>query len=54
MVRPPDELLYNDYNAIGAFAAASTLTVLALVTILAKLIVERRAEGAIRRRGGGH
>ena len=48
------ELLYNDYNAIGAFAAASTLTVLALVTIFAKVIVERRAEGAIRRRGGGH
>ncbi len=36
------ELLYNDYNAVGAFAAASTLTVLALLTLIAKLYLEKR------------
>lgn len=40
------ELLYNDYNAIGAFAAASTLTVIALFTLLIKAILERRIGGA--------
>jgi sulfate transport system permease protein len=36
------ELLYNDYNATGAFAAASTLTVIALVTLVVKAALERR------------
>lgn len=36
------ELLYNDYNATGAFAAATTLTLLALATIGAKMLLERR------------
>ena len=36
------EILYNEYNAIGAFAAASVLALLALVTLLAKTIVEWR------------
>ncbi|CAH1653008.1 sulfate/thiosulfate ABC transporter inner membrane subunit CysW [Hyphomicrobiales bacterium] len=36
------ELLYNDYNAAGAFAAASTLTVIALITLLIKAVIERR------------
>ena len=36
------EILYNEYNAIGAFAAASILALLALVTLLAKTIVEWR------------
>ncbi|MBS7706519.1 sulfate ABC transporter permease subunit CysW [Chelatococcus asaccharovorans] len=40
------ELLYNDYNAAGAFAAASTLTVIALITLLIKAIIERRIGGA--------
>lgn len=35
------ELLYQDYNAAGAFAAATILAGIALVTILAKLVVER-------------
>ena len=35
------ELLYNDHNVAGAFAAASTLAVLALVTLGAKLLLER-------------
>ena len=34
------EIVYNEYNAIGAFAAASVLTLLALVTLLAKTLVE--------------
>lgn len=36
------ELLYNDYDAVGAFAAASTLTCLALVTLCIKTVIERR------------
>ena len=36
------EILYNEYNAVGAFAAASVLAVLALVTLLAKTLVEWR------------
>ncbi|MFD1704328.1 sulfate ABC transporter permease subunit CysW [Methylopila henanensis] len=35
------ELLYQDYNAAGAFAAATVLAGIALLTILAKLVVER-------------
>ncbi len=34
------EILYNEYNSVGAFAAASVLALLALVTLLAKTIVE--------------
>jgi sulfate transport system permease protein len=34
------EIVYNEYNAIGAFAAASVLTLLALVTLAAKTLVE--------------
>jgi sulfate transport system permease protein len=34
------ELLFNDYNSVGAFAAASTLTVIALVALLAKTVIE--------------
>ncbi|CAH1651235.1 sulfate/thiosulfate ABC transporter inner membrane subunit CysW [Hyphomicrobiales bacterium] len=40
------ELLYNDYNAAGAFAAASTLTVIALITLLIKAVIERRIGNA--------
>ena len=36
------EILYNEYNAIGAFASASILALLALVTLVAKTIVEWR------------
>jgi sulfate transport system permease protein len=35
------ELLYHDYNVAGAFAAATTLTAVALVTILLKAVLER-------------
>lgn len=36
------ELLYHDYNAVGAFAAASTLALLALLTLAVKAWLERR------------
>jgi sulfate transport system permease protein len=36
------EILYNEYNSVGAFAAASVLALLALVTLIAKTIVEWR------------
>lgn len=36
------ELLYHDYNAVGAFAAASTLAVIAFITLVAKAWLERR------------
>ena len=36
------EILYNEYNFQAAFAVASLLTLLALVTLAAKTIVERR------------
>lgn len=47
------ELLYHDYNAVGAFAAATVLTALALVTLVVKIILDR-AIGDGRRRGAGH
>jgi sulfate transport system permease protein len=39
------ELLYHDYQTAGAFAAASVLTVLALVTIVVKILLERQGAG---------
>ncbi|OEY65334.1 sulfate ABC transporter permease subunit CysW [Marinobacter sp. X15-166B] len=36
------ELLYQDYNVVGAFAAASLLAALALLTLIAKSFVEWR------------
>ena len=36
------EILYNEYNAVSAFAVASLLTLLAIVTLAAKTLVERR------------
>ena len=53
------EILYNEYEFQAAFAVASLLTFLALVTLVAKSLVEwapqRRVEGAERasRRGNG-
>jgi sulfate/thiosulfate transport system permease protein len=35
------EILYNEYNYVGAFAVASILTVLALLTLAVKTFVER-------------
>lgn len=45
------ELLYHDYNAAGAFAAASTLTLIALLALVIKALLERRVQT---RRGVGH
>lgn len=36
------EILYNEYNAVSAFAVASLLTVLAIVTLVAKTVIERK------------
>ena len=37
------EILYNEYNFQAAFAVASLLALLALVTLVLKTIVERRS-----------
>ena len=39
------ELLSNDYDAVGAFAAATVLTLLALVTVAAKAWLEWQVRG---------
>jgi sulfate transport system permease protein len=44
------EILYNEYDFVGAFAAASLLALLALVTLLAKALLERQ-EARIAARG---
>ncbi|MCC7007518.1 MAG: sulfate ABC transporter permease subunit CysW [Acidobacteria bacterium] len=41
------EVLYNEYNIQAAFAVASLLTLLALVTLVAKVLVERQLERAL-------
>lgn len=46
------EILYNEYNFVAAFAVASLLALLALVTLAAKAFVERRACKAIRPAAG--
>ena len=38
------EILYNEYNFVGAFAVASLLTLLALVTLVIKSLVEWRTD----------
>jgi sulfate/thiosulfate transport system permease protein len=35
------EILYNEYNFVGAFAVASLLTMLAVVTLIVKTLIER-------------
>ncbi|MFN7953922.1 MAG: sulfate ABC transporter permease subunit CysW [bacterium] len=42
------EILYNEYDFVGAFAIASLLALLALVTLAAKSLVEWRARAAVR------
>ena len=36
------EILYNEYDSVGAFAVASLLTLLAVATLVVKSLVERR------------
>lgn len=43
------ELLYHDYRAAGAFAAASILALIAVFTIIAKVALERQGAGRVRR-----
>lgn len=45
------EILYNEYNFVAAFAVASLLALLALATLAAKALVERRAFAALRQAG---
>jgi len=45
------ELLYHDYNAAGAFAAAAVLTLVALLTLLVKTMLERVSGHASAGRG---
>ncbi len=45
------EILYNDYNAPAAFAVASLLALLALVTLALKLLAEHRIAAQIKARG---
>jgi sulfate transport system permease protein len=40
------EILYNEYDFVGAFAVASLLTLLALVTLVIKKVVEHRQASA--------
>ena len=40
------ELLYNEYQVVAAFAVASILALLALVTLALKSLIEWRAERA--------
>ena len=46
------ELLYHDYQAAGAFASASILAALAVITIIAKVALERRGAGRGRKKLG--
>lgn len=44
------EMLYNEYNFVAAFAVASILTTLALVTIILKSIIEFKFEHSKKKR----
>jgi sulfate transport system permease protein len=46
------EILYNEYNFVAAFAVASLLALLALVTLIIKSVFEWRFAGEIAARGG--
>ncbi|MCW1429084.1 sulfate ABC transporter permease subunit CysW [Novosphingobium sp. JCM 18896] len=46
------EILYNEYDFVGAFAVASLLALLALVTLVAKSVLEWRFD--LRHEGVGH
>jgi len=38
------EILYNEYQFVGSFAVASLLAMLALITLIAKTVLERRLD----------
>jgi sulfate transport system permease protein len=41
------EILYNEYNFVAAFAIASLLAMLALVTLILKTVVEWRHQRSL-------
>lgn len=41
------EMLYNEYQFAASFAVASLLTLLALLTLVAKIVIEQRAGGRL-------
>ena len=48
------EILYNEYNFVGAFAVASLLAGLALITLLAKTLLEWRFAGELAAKAHRH
>lgn len=42
------EMLHQDYNSVGAFTAATLLSLLALITLLAKTLIEYRQKQKLR------
>ncbi len=48
------EILYNDYEFVGAFAVASLLALLALVTLVLKALLEWRYAGELTATRKGH
>jgi len=48
------EILYNEYNIAAAFAVASLLALLALVTLAAKTLLETRFNDALPGKSRGH
>lgn len=46
------EILYNEYNAASAFGVASLLTLLAIVTLFAKTLIERKTASPDQHKGG--
>ena len=48
------EILYNEYNFSAAFAVASLLALLALVTLVVKSVLESRFNDALPGKARGH
>ncbi len=48
------EILYNEYNFVGAFAVASLLAFLALLTLAIKAVLELRYGDELAGSGNGH
>jgi sulfate transport system permease protein len=48
------EIAYNEYQFAAAFAVASLLALLALVTLVLKYLVEQRVKGQMRGNADRH
>ena len=48
------ELLFHDYNVVGAFTASLVLAAVALLTILLKLVLERFGADEMAKTGRAH